>query len=106
MDFQNGWEVMNPAITSAGIFTGEWFPTDTKRKLYGGEPPFGMSGDLLNDIMNFCSNKIGFFPQKFYANLTGPGRLVFPGGKSFVFKNVQFSDNYDLIGQITYADPT
>lgn len=32
--------------------------------------------------------------------------FIFPGGDTFLFKNVAFSDNQDLVGQITYADPT
>lgn len=30
---------------------------------------------------------------------------VFPGGKTFVFKSVGFSDNQDLVAHISYADP-
>jgi hypothetical protein len=32
--------------------------------------------------------------------------FVFPGGKTFVFKDASFSANQDLVGHITYADPT
>jgi hypothetical protein len=31
--------------------------------------------------------------------------FVFPGGRTFAFKNVAFSDNQDLVSHITYADP-
>lgn len=30
---------------------------------------------------------------------------IFPGGKTFLFKNAQFSENQDLVAFITYADP-
>lgn len=33
-------------------------------------------------------------------------KYVFPGGKTFAFKDVQFSDNQDLYAAITYVDPT
>jgi hypothetical protein len=33
-------------------------------------------------------------------------KFVFPGGKAFTFKSVAFSDNQDLVCDITYADPT
>jgi hypothetical protein len=32
--------------------------------------------------------------------------FVFPGGDTFAFKDVSFSDNQDLVGRVTYADPT
>ena len=32
--------------------------------------------------------------------------FVFPGGRTFAFKSVAFSDNQDLVSHITYADPT
>ncbi|EHM00682.1 hypothetical protein HMPREF9946_02509 [Acetobacteraceae bacterium AT-5844] len=32
--------------------------------------------------------------------------FVFPGGNTFVFKDVIFSENQDLVSRITYADPS
>lgn len=32
--------------------------------------------------------------------------FVFPGGKTFAFKQMAFSDNQDLVAAITYAEPT
>ena len=32
--------------------------------------------------------------------------FVFPGGKTFVFKDALFSDNQDLVAHITYAEPS
>jgi len=32
--------------------------------------------------------------------------FVFPGGKTFIFKDAMFSDNQDLISHITYIDPS
>jgi hypothetical protein len=37
--------------------------------------------------------------------LNSSSSWVFPGGKTFAFKNVQFSDNKDLVCEITYVDP-
>lgn len=31
--------------------------------------------------------------------------FIFPGGNSFVFKDVLFSDNQDMVARVTYADP-
>jgi hypothetical protein len=33
-------------------------------------------------------------------------QFVFPGGNTFAFKDVQFSDNLDLVSHITYVQPT
>ncbi len=38
--------------------------------------------------------------------LTGSKAWVFPGGKTFVFKNVEFSDFQDLTANVTYAEPS
>ncbi|HJW94690.1 MAG TPA: hypothetical protein VJ901_13810 [Thermoanaerobaculia bacterium] len=38
--------------------------------------------------------------------LNGSGAWVYPGGKTFVFKEASFSDNQDLLTHVTYADPT
>jgi hypothetical protein len=40
------------------------------------------------------------------GGLDGSQGWVFPGGKSFTFKQVAFSDYLDLISRITYADPS
>ncbi|KAF4963458.1 hypothetical protein FSARC_8555 [Fusarium sarcochroum] len=33
-------------------------------------------------------------------------KYIFPGGQTFTFKDVRFSDNQDLLASITYVDPT
>ncbi|HEX8407377.1 MAG TPA: hypothetical protein VF883_00815, partial [Thermoanaerobaculia bacterium] len=37
--------------------------------------------------------------------LNGSGAWVYPGGKTFMFKEPSFSDFQDLITRVTYADP-
>jgi hypothetical protein len=32
--------------------------------------------------------------------------FVFPGGRTFAFKTVGFSNHQDLVAHITYADPS
>lgn len=41
-----------------------------------------------------------------HHELSNIQNFVFPGGKTFAFKEVQFSEKQDLISYITYADPT
>ncbi|MEA5508779.1 hypothetical protein VB715_03295 [Crocosphaera sp. UHCC 0190] len=43
--------------------------------------------------------------QEILEMLRGSGVWVFPGGKTFIFKDVYFSDNQDLVAHITYVDP-
>ncbi|MCX8961599.1 hypothetical protein EHW64_10670 [Erwinia psidii] len=61
----------------------------------------------LNDLVNdFASWSAGFKNTSFHSiPLNVAQRFVFPGGKTFAFKNVNFSDNQDLVSQITYTQP-
>ncbi|MFD0861680.1 hypothetical protein ACFQ1M_05645 [Sungkyunkwania multivorans] len=56
----------------------------------------------LTVIETFLSN----YNNQILAMLNGSHVWVFPGGKTFVFKNVQFSNNQDLVADVTYAEPT
>ncbi|BDT90369.1 MULTISPECIES: hypothetical protein [Nocardia] len=59
--------------------------------------------DLENDIQNWlkciapCNLKA--LPVSIVDN------FVFPGGKTFTYKNVNFSDHQDLVSHITYTQP-
>ncbi|KAL9043612.1 MAG: hypothetical protein Q9214_003206 [Letrouitia sp. 1 TL-2023] len=50
--------------------------------------------------LNFASTTFQSFPIAVVQN------FVFPGGRTFLFKNMAFSNNQDLTAAITYADPT
>ena len=39
------------------------------------------------------------------AGIKNANHFIFPGAKTFVFKNPQFSDSDDLVSNITYLDP-
>jgi hypothetical protein len=72
----------------------------------------------LNAFLNWLLDNINGLVDEFSGHLgkmTGmtlerlPIELVqnyvFPGGNTFAFQNVQFSDNQDLVAFITYVDP-
>jgi hypothetical protein len=65
---------------------------------------FTRVNDLMNDVANWArsvtSTRLADIPVSVVQS------FVFPGGKTFVFKDASFSANQDLVGHITYADPT
>ena len=59
--------------------------------------------DIINDVENWTRN---FVSTRFTdIPVSAVQTFVFPGGKTFVFKDVAFSDNQDLVSHITYAQP-
>ncbi|KFX88254.1 hypothetical protein V490_07753 [Pseudogymnoascus sp. VKM F-3557] len=59
-----------------------------------------IANDINNSILNFQGGQLTDFPLAPFQN------FVFPGGNTFAFKSVQFSDNQDLVTPITYQDPS
>jgi len=66
---------------------------------FGGEVN-RVAGEITSYIRNAVSPRFADIP------LTVVQDFVFPGGRTFAFKNVAFSGNQDLVSHITYADPT
>jgi hypothetical protein len=59
--------------------------------------------DLVNDVANWAS---GFAATSFHSMpLNVAQQFVFPGGKTFAFKDVVFSDNQDIVSHISYVQP-
>jgi hypothetical protein len=60
--------------------------------------------DLASSVAQWAQNCYGTslsdVPVSFVQN------FVFPGGNTFLFSDVNFSDNQDLVSHIVYADPT
>jgi|GEM_PF-3979359 len=69
---------------------------------------FGRISDLLDLQRKFGDHYFDSFIQNFDGiekGLNGAAAMVFPGGNSFVFKDVQFSEGLDLVAHIVHADP-
>ncbi|WP_440135506.1 hypothetical protein [Chitinophaga sancti] len=69
---------------------------------------FGRFDDLLDLQKKF---KAGYYDSLINnldgieKGLNGAAAMIFPGGNSFVFKDVQFSEGLDLVAHIVHADP-
>ena len=59
--------------------------------------------DLVNDIAGWVSGFSATALQDMPLNVAQ--NFVFPGGKSFTFKDVVFSDNQDIVSHISYVQP-
>ena len=55
---------------------------------------------IKDSVQNFTSPRIQDIPVAIIQD------FVFPGGRTFVFKDGRFSANQDLVSHIQYADPT
>ncbi|RLL93208.1 hypothetical protein CFD26_100308 [Aspergillus turcosus] len=59
-----------------------------------------ISQKILGEIQDFQGGQLSDMPLAPFQ------KFVFPGGNTFTFKNVQFSNNQDLVTAITYQDPS
>lgn len=61
----------------------------------------------LNDLITFIESTLTSVDAELQdLPVSTIQDFVFPGGQTFVFKNVGFSNYQDLVSYITYADPT
>lgn len=58
--------------------------------------------DFLSGIRSFLTGH----DQSILNIINGSSAWVFPGGQTFTYKDVYFSDHQDLVTHITYVDPT
>jgi hypothetical protein len=64
---------------------------------------FNGINDLVSDITKWLDK---FIPTAFTdIPVSAIQKFVFPGGKTFTFGLINFSDNQDLVAQIKYTDP-
>ena len=57
--------------------------------------------EISSNIRNTTSN----LQAAILGMLNGSTGWIYPGGKTFAFKDIRFSDTQDLVVRITYADP-
>ena len=62
--------------------------------------------NIIKTAKDSLNNRLTNLAVVVKAGLDSSQGWVFPGGKSFTFKQVAFSDYLDLISRITYADPS
>jgi hypothetical protein len=65
---------------------------------------------MINSMRLTLQNVLTGFMDGFDDSINGvinsSQSFVFPGGNTFAFKDVVFSDGQDLISHITYVQPT
>ena len=69
---------------------------------------FGQIDELVSHIKDKWTDLKVYLIKKdmlILSALTGSGVWVFPGGNTFEFKDICFSDNLDLVAHIAYRDP-
>lgn len=70
----------------------------------------GQIDDVINkyktNTRQMLSDYLGNFNDALGNCLNSPQSWIFPGGNTFDFKDVGFSDTQDLVAHITYADPS
>jgi hypothetical protein len=79
----------NSADVSVGEFSNFWS---------------GGINSITEDVKNFSSKVTS--PEFKDIPVSIAQDFIFPGGKTFAFKSVAFSDHQDLVSHITYTDPT
>jgi hypothetical protein len=57
------------------------------------------------NIANQIAQKAQAFAYSYQPPTAAVQKMMFPGGKSFAFKKVDFSDHLDLVAHVTYEDP-
>jgi hypothetical protein len=73
-------------------------------------PDFGWFMKLISNFQDIVENVKSYAQNVASASIKdipvqNIQSFVFPGGKTFAFKDVTFSDNQDLVSHITYAQP-
>ncbi|RHZ70285.1 hypothetical protein CDV55_101765 [Aspergillus turcosus] len=86
------------SCTSQTVITPTFPPISPIRNFFTGLGD--ISQKILGEIQDFQGGQLSDMPLAPFQ------KFVFPGGNTFTFKNVQFSNNQDLVTAITYQDPT
>ncbi|MFC6102148.1 hypothetical protein [Olivibacter domesticus] len=70
----------------------------------------GTVNDVIDAERSYLQGILTDFMDGFDNSISGvansPQKFVFPGGNTFTFKDVVFSDYQDLVSHITYVQPT
>lgn len=111
-----GGNVIDKTITDTYTLavsdTGRLTATLTSNVVDNSDPPsvngflnfFTGINDLIADVATWVSSLVSTNFTDIPLSVVQD--FVFPGGNTFLFKDVMFSDNQDLSGRITYADPS
>jgi hypothetical protein len=89
---------LTATLTTTSADNSKNLNVDAFSDFFGGEVN-RVAGEITNFIRNAVTPRFADIPLAVVQD------FVFPGGRTFAFKNVAFSGNQDLVSHITYADP-
>ncbi|KAB8073580.1 hypothetical protein BDV29DRAFT_157454 [Aspergillus leporis] len=96
--YVDGQGNLNSTCTSSSSTNPTFPPVSGLKNFFTGIGSIATT--ILGDINDFQGGQLKDTPLAPFQN------FVFPGGNTFAFKDVQFSDNQDLVTPITYQDPS
>ena len=76
-----------------------------KRSSYTPEEIKTYVKDVQTKLKEYTRNHLSTFETDIMDMLNSSHTWVFPGGKTFIFKDIYFSDKTDLVTHVTYVDP-
>lgn len=79
------------------------------KNIWGEIISLGTLDGFLKDVRSYLDVMRSFLTghqSQILQMMNGSRVWVFPGGQTFVFKDVMFSDYQDLVANVTYAEPT
>jgi hypothetical protein len=107
--------IYNVAVDAAGQLTVTMSPTNFTDNSHFDTSTwsqiisFGTIDAAVSTIKNYwecMKTYLSGEQNAILSMLNGSSSWVFPGGKTFVFKNAEFSQFQDFVTQVTYAEPT
>jgi hypothetical protein len=101
-------DTYNLSITDDGTLVSKLVPVTTDNSVSFSASAFEDFFNQFNSLSEDCKVRATVIASSNLESLpiATAQKYVFPGGNTFVFKDVQFSNNQDLYSSINYADPT
>lgn len=101
-------DTYNLAVSKDGDVTATLESTEEDRAALS---KAGVFSNLLGNVNEIAANVTAWLSKFTHTSLThipvsAIQRFIFPGGRTFAFKSVAFSEHQDLVCDITYADPS
>jgi hypothetical protein len=96
---------MSPT-TPAPVDNSQDIDVSTWDKLIGLGDVASMIRSMRSSLTQRLTDTVSSIDKQVAQLLNGSGGWVYPGGKTFFFKDVEFSNFQDLVSRVTYVDPT
>ncbi|MEO6920270.1 MAG: hypothetical protein ABI171_14815 [Collimonas sp.] len=93
--------VNDPLVTD----TSQDIDVSTWDSFIGLDDTSDMIRDIKTQMTTALTSSISNIEGQVDALLNGSGGWIYPGGKTFFFKDIAFSNFQDLVSRVTYVDP-